>query len=326
MFQPDLQKLIKLKGEIHFILGEFLRASRTISLCNLALQYFGIQNCYYVPFELPRKGTEIDTATLEYFFDYFKKTPCFRTVVVSNPFKQFVESYVDDIFPTAHTIGGINFITKQEEGKIIGDNKDGEAFEIAAQAEKINFQECSMLFFGCGGVSSAVAYRVAPYLRKIGLVDINIERQAKLLAILKENFPHLETVSFTRLDKENSIDYSAFDIVYNGTGLGKSSSDPQSLSYTPVCERDIFCSSGTAIDANYTPSESRFLQQFKKRGWMTYNGQGHMIASSAFHLTFMANKHISYEELNTFIRLNPSLLTKPGIPDDLCFLMKNRLL
>lgn len=131
----------------------------------------------------------------------------------------------------------MNFVYKNGN-KLIGENRDALAFLIGAQKESIpDFQGRSMLFFGCGGVSSSIALKLAPKLKKIGLVEIDEKRKNQLFVMLKSLNPLTPVIVF---DRKGPLDFSDFDVFYNGTGLGKFGKDPLSLSRSPLVEGDIF--------------------------------------------------------------------------------------
>jgi shikimate 5-dehydrogenase len=130
------------------------------------------------------------------------------------------------------------------------------------------------------------------------LVDIDNTRLEKLKKLLLLTNPQLSIVKF---DRKFPADFTEFEIFYNGTGLGKMSEDPASIYKTPLLEKDVFPTEGVAIDANYHPWQTAFLKEFAKRNYLIVNGFGHMIASSAIHLSKIANKKIEFQALKKLV-------------------------
>lgn len=294
-FCKNLDKLQTTTAPTHLILSGYLRKSKTFCLYAKAMSHFGIEG-EFLPYELPLQQGNIDQAALESFLGIFRSNPYLQTLIVSDPYKQVIIDYLDELTNTALAIQTVNLVYKKE-GILIGDNIDANAFLLGAEQEiGFEYEGHSMLFFGCGGVSSAIAFKMAPKLSKIGLVDINEARREKLAVLLKTFYPSTPVIVF---DRQGPLDFSDFDIFYNGTGLGKFSKDPNSLLRSPLIEGDVFPASGLAIDANYTPWEPLFLQQMAGRGFETLNGFSHMLAGTTLHLSKISEKEISYSRMRS---------------------------
>lgn len=297
-FQPDLEKLKSTTVDTHFILSGYLRNSMTFKTYHLGMQHYHIK-ANYLPYELPVRNQCIDREAVKNFLDIFRTNDNLKTILVSCPYKQVIIDYLDEVSPEAKIIGGVNFVLKKNN-QLFGEHLDAKAFLMAVEEEiHFDFQNASMLFFGCGGVSSAIALKLAPRLKKIGLVDVDKQKADSLCEKLRLHYPNLSVISF---DRTSPLNFTAFDVFYNGTGLGKFSHDPQSINCTPVLEGDIFPAVGLAIDANYRPWETVFLKDFAKLGYQTLNGFGHMIASSAIHLSMMSSQNVDFLVLKDMIQ------------------------
>lgn len=206
--------------------------------------------------------------------------------MVSNPFKQRVYSFVDHITDRAKALGGINMITKTSSG-ICGDNLDGLAFVKGLQdIDGINLRSQSIAFIGCGGVSSAVSITLATTLQKIGLIDID----ANKAAALKNAFlPLNSAVEILDLSEKSSL--LGYNVIYDGTGLGK-------LGQSPISS-DHVTNSSLFIDAVYTPEVTPFLELGKSRGIETVNGLSHMLASTSLHCSIITGKTIDLKQAHS---------------------------
>ena len=298
VFTQQLESLRATKTPTHLILSGYLRKSMTIALYPKAMMHFKIEGVF-LPHELPLQNGAIDYDSLQDFMTIFRNNPYLKTLIISDPYKQIIVDYLDTLVGGAKEIEVVNFIYKKD-GQLIGEIKDGLAFLEGAQKEiEFDCEGKAMVFFGCGGVSSAIALQLAPKLLKIGLVDINPEKRDKLYSVLKNMYPQK---SICILDREaGPIDFSDFDIFYNGTGLGKFGQDPFSLKRSPLVEGDVFPETGFAIDANYTPWQTQFLKQFESLQFKTLNGYSHMIASTALHLSFISGMQINYHALKQLL-------------------------
>ncbi len=293
LFQSDLNELREITMPTHFILSGYLRKSMTIQIYPKVMSHFHIEG-QFLPYELPLKEGKIDREKLASFLDVFRTNPYLQSLVVSDPYKQIIVEYLDDLTDAASAIKTVNLVRKIN-GRLFGDNIEANAFLMGAREElDFEYEGHSMLFFGCGGVSSAIACTLAHKLTKVGLIDLDKEKRDKLASLLKNLCPSVSVVVF---DRSNPSDFSDFDIFYNGTGLGKFSTDPKALSRSPILEGDIFPKEGLAIDANYTPWKTLFLQQMSERGFKTLNGFSHMLSGTALHLSKISGKELTYSEL-----------------------------
>lgn len=160
---------------LNLLLSASLRASHTFKLYGRIFASLD-NDALFLPFETASE----DESRLANLFNVFRRTPSFFSIMVSDPFKQRVAPYLDQITERAQLCGGVNLI--QKEGTLlIGDNLDGIALTTGlAQMDQVNLDGESVLFFGCGGVSSAVAVALAGRLSAVGLIDKDAKKAARL--------------------------------------------------------------------------------------------------------------------------------------------------
>jgi shikimate 5-dehydrogenase len=292
-FEPTLEKFSQEAAPFHVLLSGFLRQSKTFEMYDALARDRNIQS-RLIPFELPDDGSlEVEQKLLA-LIDLLRHESNFRSIMVSDPFKQRLHSVVDRITERASACGAINVLLKRESVQgsctVDGDNFDGEAFVTGIGAQEgIDFNGKKMVFFGCGGVSSAVSSRLARVLTKIALVDLRPGRANTLReSLLRQN----SELSVEILTTGNSRDFREYDYLYNGTGLGKSNDS------SPIDQMDLFNTSGIAFDANYTPSTTPFLVQLKELGYRPINGLSHMLACTTMHLTAVTGAPVAFESVN----------------------------
>lgn len=297
-WRPSLLTLRSTMNPTHFLLSRALQTSKTFVIMPAAIQHFDI-DATYLPAQYPLVDGHPDREGVMGFIDEFKNNPALRSICVSDPYKQLLYSVVNERTPMADLTGAVNFVTKNPEGKLVGDNKDGEAFVMSAEAEGVKFVNTRMVFFGCGGVSSAVSIQLAleRKLSRAGLVDPEVDRRETLAQKLRSL-----GVEVKEFDSTERRDFSGFNYFYNGTGLGKA---VVSEGRTPLHSEDIFPRGEEdfwAFDANYAPQLPPFLEYFKQIGALTLNGAPHMVASSSFHVSHMRGDPIPYKEFSSFVK------------------------
>src|SRR5262249_33695542 len=148
-----------------------------------------------------------DLARLTELISVFRSNRNFASILVSDPFKQEFCNLVDEITPLAARCGAINIVYKRGQS-IIGDNCDGKAFLMGAQsAHSFDFGDRRVLFFGCGGVSSAVAVVLSDTVQTIGLLDPSTERMRSLASNLHELNPRLQIELFDADCRRNFVNF-----------------------------------------------------------------------------------------------------------------------
>jgi shikimate dehydrogenase len=270
----------------HFILSNYLKVSKTFIIYESLFSKMSLKHSYS-PIEISTKDksevTEDELLILTEFILAFKVNHNATSIVISNPFKQIMTRFCDVLDVSAKQMNSVNLVVKKGE-LLVGLNMDGEAFLAGQKATvNFNFQKKVILLLGCGGVSTAVAFKLAQAgVKAIHLFDINSKRTNLLARRLRLYFPVLPVIELPKLD--NSA-ISRVDVVYNGTGVGKKSDDQNSVNESPVPSSIHIPKNIFAIDANYTPWKTKFFQQFEQSGARTTNGFSHMIAFTALHLS-----------------------------------------
>jgi shikimate 5-dehydrogenase len=292
-FEPSFEKLSQEAAPFHVLLSGFLRKSKTFEMYDVLARDQNIQS-RLIPFELPDDGSREVELKLLALIDLFRHESNFRSIMVSDPFKQRMQSLVDRVTERALACGAINVLLKrhidQASSTVDGDNFDGEAFVTGVGAqEQIHFGGKKMVFFGCGGVTSAVSSRLAKVLTKIALVDLKPERPHALReSLLRQN----SQLSIEILSQGRLRDFREYDYLYNGTGLGKANNS------SPIDQTDLFNTCGVAFDANYTPARTPFLIQLNEVGYRPINGLSHMLACTSIHLTAVTGKPVGFDSVN----------------------------
>lgn len=285
----------------HFILSSYLQASKTFSIYADIFKLLKVDH-EYLPMEIRTidrsnvNGTE--RAIVSDFFKLFKTDPSMHSIVISNPFKQVVPNLCDILDPTAERLQTVNLVLKDSKGRVVGKNIDGDAFLLGFK-ETIRYKIAgkNALLLGSGGVSTAVAFTLAAEdISCLFLYDIDSKKTIVLRNKLNHYFPKLSVIV---LNDINDFDFSSIDLVYNGTGVGKKGHNPSSINESPVRETINLNSNVLAIDANYTPFETKFLQLSRMQGCRTINGFPHMLAFTKIHIYEILGCNLRFDKLKS---------------------------
>ena len=137
-----------------------------------------------------------------------------RGCVVTVPYKQSVVPLLDELSPRAKALNSANVIRREADGRLIGDNVDGEGFLKAGRAHGFDPKGKRGLVLGSGGVGAAIAYSLAQAgVARLTLSDPRPGQAEALGEMLREQFPAIEV-------KHGFGDLSEFDLLVNASPIG----------------------------------------------------------------------------------------------------------
>lgn len=194
---------------------------------------------------------------------------------VTIPHKQKVIEYLDELTPTAKTIGAVNIIYLREH-KLIGDNTDAGGFladlkKFLAGAQSKIGNPKSAIVLGAGGSARSIVYALLQDDWQITIAARRLE-QAQQLA---QSFTNHE-LRITNYEPA-TFQLSNLQLIVNTTPLGMTPNIDQS----PLPE-NISLSKNTMIyDLVYNPRETRLVQDARAQGLCATTGLGMLIEQAA---------------------------------------------
>lgn len=196
-----------------------------------------------------RSYQNFELETIEQFKNVLA-TENLKGLNVTNPYKENVISFLNELSPEAKDIGAVNCI-KIVSGKTIGYNTDAYGF---AQSIKpfLDTTHERALILGTGGAAKAVAYA----LKKIGVEVFFATSSSEKTA----NTFFYEEINERMMD--------AFKLIINTTPLGLFPDTDKA----PSLPYHLFTNKHLAYDLIYNPVETLFLKQAKDNGAVTING------------------------------------------------------
>ena len=184
---------------------------------------------------------------------------------VTVPFKEQAFAQCQVLTERAKIAKAVNTLWMQD-GKLHGDNTDGQGLVDAIKALDWNLENTDLLIIGAGGATRGVVYPlVQAGVKKIVIANRTLARAEQLVADLKDAVPQatLAAISLNDLAGE-------FDLVINATSASLSGDAlvlPESLQFKHAYEM-----------AYGKPSS--FLDQAKARGIPTSEGYGMLVGQA----------------------------------------------
>jgi shikimate dehydrogenase len=198
-----------------------------------------------------RKDTfhNFDIANISQLIDILKKNKDLKGLNVTIPFKESVIPLLDKIDKEAKTIGAVNTIKINKDGKIEGYNTDHYGFAHAL-VEFFPIKERKALILGSGGASKAVKY-------VLKMMDF------KITQVSRNEIG--EIISYK--DLNHQIMSNNF-LMINCTPIGTF----PNIHDFPDIPYEYLTKDHLVFDLTYNPRETQFMIKSKKNGARVSNG------------------------------------------------------
>lgn len=140
--------------------------------------------------------------------------------LITMPHKVTTMALLDQALTTAQVAGSCNAVRLDADGRLIGDQFDGEGFVRGVQSKGRRLRGTRVLVVGSGGVGSAIAASLAKAgVAELAVFDAYVPMMDGLAQRLRHHYPDLIVTT-------GSKDPAGYDIVVNATPLGMKAGDP----------------------------------------------------------------------------------------------------
>jgi shikimate dehydrogenase len=147
----------------------------------------------------------------------------FGGMVVTVPHKTTIGVLCDEITAAARTVGAVNIVRRDPDGRLFGDILDGRGFVAGLRLHGIEPKGKKILLAGAGGAANAIAFALAEAgATQLAVYNRSADKVRAMFARLAPVYPQVELVLGTR-------DPQGYDLVVNATSLGMASADPLPL-------------------------------------------------------------------------------------------------
>jgi shikimate dehydrogenase len=192
---------------------------------------------------------------------------------VTAPHKVDVIQYLDKVDRTATEISSVNTVLN-ESGTLLGYNTDGLGALKALEEAGAQLERKSILLFGAGGASRAIAYTFAPRVRAIRLVNRTLSKAKQLERRLRKKF-NIDIESVAPSSKLLRDFYENADIIVNASSMGMDGKAD------PPIEGQWLHQSQWVFDIVYRPLETKLLKLGGLAGAKTISGLDMLVNQGA---------------------------------------------
>ncbi len=213
----------------------------------------------------------------------------FRGFSVTNPHKQTIIPFLDEVDETAARIGAVNTV-KIDDGKLYGYNTDAPGFITSLKQVFGDLAGVRVAVYGAGGAARACIYGLQHESAVVTLVGRN---QEKGQALADEFEIEFLTPSSVKHPLAND-----FDIVVNATPLGTAGS---SVNFA-ILETEQLRGIKLVYDLVYNPSETTLIREAKDAGVPTIGGLEMLIAQGVKQFEIWTGSIAPIDAMRTSVR------------------------
>lgn len=246
------------------LIGRSLQHAKSPVMQNAALQHYQLPFCY-----------ELCDVTEDQFAETILqlKSGEYCGANVTIPYKEKVLPYLDRLTPHAQRIGAVNTIFI-EDGRIVGDNTDGDGY-IESLLEEFPYLQLSNMriaIIGAGGAAKAIAVSMAMKgIKKMYIANRTIDQAMRLQKQIQLSID-VEVVTLSQLQEV----VTNIDLLIHCTPVGMYPNIHES-----IVPKHLFYKGLIVSDIVYNPLETKLLKEAKEMGAIPHNGVGMLVHQGA---------------------------------------------
>lgn len=263
---PNIDGASRLLG----VFGWPVKHSLSPVMHNAALTYLNLP-LVYVPFEVAPENLETALRSL----------PALGIVGVNLtiPHKERALMLVDEATARAQEVGAVNTV-HVVDGRLIGDNTDGEGFGRSLAETGLNMAQRTAVVLGAGGAARSVVFQLLRMqCPEIVIANRTRERAQDLAdAAVAAGFPQgiVRAIGWDD-DAELSDSIRRCGLLAQTTRVGM---HPDTDAMPPVSEQSLHVDL-LVYDLIYNPAETRLMNLARRRGCRTLNGAKMLVYQGA---------------------------------------------
>jgi shikimate dehydrogenase len=215
-----------------------------------------------------------------------------RGALITMPHKVTTVALLDEATPAVKIAGACNAVRRSADGRLQGDQFDGEGFVRGVRRKGFALPGARALIVGCGGVGSAIAAALAAArVGALSLYDVRQEAAAALGERLIAHYPALEI-------RTGSNDPAGHTLVVNATPMGMNDGDPLPMDVSRIAPEAFV---GEVV---MKQDMTAFLKAAQARGCRYQVGSDMLFEQIPAYLEFFRLPVATPEVLRSVARLN----------------------
>jgi shikimate dehydrogenase len=144
---------------------------------------------------------------------------------ITIPHKIPVRQYLDAETPRAAKVGSVNFVKRDADGRLTGDNVDGVGFIDGLVRSGIDTKGMRVLQLGAGGAGRSIAFSLAESgAASLAIGNRDTAKGAALATAVRAAYPACDVQAVA--PAAGGFDPRGFDLIVNTTSVGMKADDP----------------------------------------------------------------------------------------------------
>ena len=264
--------LAKLK--LFALIGDPVEQSLSPAIHNAAFRALGL-NCAYIALRVPKPMLTDAIAGV--------RALGIAGLNVTIPHKIGIVGLLDELDESAALVGAVNTV-KNDRGKLIGFNTDGEG-ALRALEEKIGYVKGKkVVLLGAGGAACAIAFSLARAGARLTIANRTVPRARALASTIEQKLRvNVEVASLGRAELTKALKNA--DVLINATSVGMHPKTNKTLVSASMMHRRL-----VVYDIVYEPLRTKLLREARRAGGEIIDGLGMLVHQGALAFEIWTDK------------------------------------
>ncbi len=256
------------------LIGDPVEQSLSPPMYNAAFRALGL-NCAYVALRVPK----------QFLTDAIGGIRALNIAGfnITTPHKIGIVGLLDELDESASLVGAVNTV-KNDRGKLIGFNTDGEGALRALEEKVGSVREKEVVLLGAGGAARAIAFSLSKAGARLTIANRTVSRAKALASTIEQKLGiEVEVASLNRAELTGAL--KNIDVLINATSVGMSPNADQTLVSASMMHRGL-----VVYDIVYEPLRTKLLREARRAGGRTIDGLGMLVHQGALAFEIWTGK------------------------------------
>jgi len=262
------------KLKLFALIGDPVEQSLSPAMHNAAFRAFGL-NYAYIVLRVPKSMLADAIAGV--------RTLGIAGFNVTIPHKIGIIRLLDELDESASLVGAVNTV-KENHGKLIGFNTDGEGALRALEGKIGSFKGKEVVLLGAGGAARAIAFSLARVGARLTIANRTVPKARALASAIEQKLGvNVEVASLGRAELIKALKNAG--VLINATSVGMYPRTDKTLVSASMMHRGL-----VVYDIVYEPLRTKLLQEARRAGVKTIDGLGMLVNQGALAFEIWTGK------------------------------------
>jgi len=262
------------KLKLFALIGDPVEQSLSPPIHNAAFRALGL-NCAYVALRVPK----------QFLTDAIGGIRALNIAGfnITTPHKIGIVGLLDELDESASLVGAVNTV-KNDRGKLVGFNTDGEGALRALEEKVGSVRGKEVVLLGAGGAARAIAFSLSKAGARLTIANRTVPRAKALASTIGQKLGMgVEVASLNRAELAGTL--KNIDVLINATSVGMSPKADQTLVSASMMHRGL-----VVYDIVYEPLRTKLLREARRAGGRTIDGLGMLVHQGALAFEIWTGK------------------------------------